>query len=234
MKSVMLKQFGREIWTAEGAEVVAMLGFRYPTRMAVIRLPGGDLFVWSPVALTEGLRAEVDALGKVRHLIAPNALHHLFLAEWKQAYPDALLYAAPGLRGKRPDLAFDDELESTPIPAWSEEIEHVVVRGNVITSEVVFFHRASSTVIFADLIQQFPVGWFSGWRATVAKWDLMLGPEPSVPRKFRVAFKDRRAARAALERILAWPAEKVLMAHGTPVTGDGQAFLRRAFRWLIG
>lgn len=234
MRSATLKQFGREIWTAEGVEVVAMLGFRYPTRMAVIRLSGGDLFVWSPVALTESLRTEVDALGKVRHLIAPNALHHLFIAEWKQAYPDALLYAAPGLRGKRPDLTFDDDLDSAPVPAWSGEIEHVVMKGNIITREVVFFHRASSTVIFTDLIQQFPTGWFSGWRAVVAKWDLMLGPEPSVPRKFRVAFKDRRAAHAAIEHILAWPAEKVLMAHGTPVTKDGRAFLRRAFRWLTG
>lgn len=230
----MLKQFGREIWIAEGADVVAMLGFRYPTRMAVIRLPGGELFIWSPVALTEGMRAEIDALGRVRHLIAPNALHHLFIAEWKQAYPDALLYAAPGLRDKRHDLIFDDEMGSAPIPAWSGEVEHVVMKGNVITSEVVFFHHASRTVIFTDLIQQFPTGWFSDWRAMIAKWDLMLGPEPSVPRKFRAAFKDRRAARAALERILAWPAEKVLMAHGTPVTEDGQAYLRRAFRWLAG
>jgi hypothetical protein len=230
----MLKQFGREIWTAEGADVVAMLGFRYPTRMAVIRLPGGELFIWSPVALTQGLRAEIDVLGRVRHLIAPNALHHLFIAEWKQAYPDALLYAAPGLRGKCQDLAFDDELDSAPVPAWSGEIEHVVMKGNVITSEVVFFHHASRTVIFTDLIQQFPTGWFSGWRAMIAKWDLMLGPEPSVPRKFRAAFKDRRGAGAALGRILASPAQKVLMAHGTPVTEDGQAYLRRAFRWLLG
>ena len=51
--------------------------------------------------------------------------------------------------------------------------------------------------------------------------------------KISTSFTDRRAARACIERILAWPAEKVLMAHGTPVTSDGQAFLRRAFRWLI-
>src|SRR5262249_39652402 len=78
--------------------------------------------------------------------------------------------------------------------------------------------------------QQLPTDWFSGWRAVLAKWDLMLGSEPSVPRKFRAAFIDRRAA---LERILAWPAEKVLMAHGTPVTEDAQTFIRRAFGWLM-
>ena len=229
----MLKQFGHEIWTADGSDVVAMLGFHYPTRMVVIRLSGRDLFVWSPVALTDGLRAAADALGKVRYLVAPNSLHHVFIADWKRAYPDAQVYAAPGLREKRKDIAFDGDLGSAPSPDWSDEIEQVLMEGNAITSEVVFFHRKSGTVIFTDLIQQFPANWFSGWRALMAKWDLMLGPEPSVPRKFRAAFTNRRAARASLERILAWPAEKVLMAHGTPVTEGGQAFIKRAFSWLM-
>ncbi|HEY8337397.1 MAG TPA: hypothetical protein VIQ05_26670 [Tardiphaga sp.] len=108
-----------------------------------------------------------------------------------------------------------------------------MVQGNAITPEVVFFHHGSRTAIFTDLIQQFPANWFSGWRAALAKWDLMLGREPAVPRKFRIAFTDRRAARASVERILAWPAEKVLMAHGAPVTANGQAFLRRVFERLI-
>ena len=229
----MLKQFGPEIWTADGTDVVAMLGFHYPTRMVVIRLSGRHLFVWSPVALTDDLRTEVGALGEVRYFVAPNSLHHLFIADWKHAYPDAQVYAAPGLREKRKDIAFDGDLGNTPILDWSEGIDQVLMQGNAITSEVVFFHRKSATVIFTDLIQHLPANWFSGWRAVVAKWDLMLGPEPAVPRKFRVAFTRRRAARASLERILAWPAEKVLMAHGAPVTKDGQAFIRRAFGWLI-
>lgn len=95
--SAVLKQFGHEIWTAEGSDVAAMLGFHYPTRMVVIRL-ASDLFVWSSIALSDGLRAEVDALGVVRYLIAPNSLHHMLIADWKRAYPTAQVYAAPGLR----------------------------------------------------------------------------------------------------------------------------------------
>ena len=85
-------------------------GFAYPTRMAVIRLSDGSLFVWSPVALSDSLCASVDALGPVHHLVSPNALHHLFLAEWKSAYPAARLYATPRLRRKRQDLSFDGEI----------------------------------------------------------------------------------------------------------------------------
>jgi len=106
------------------------------------------------------------------------------------------------------------------------------MRGNLIITEIVFFHRKSATVLFTDLIQHFRPGWFKGWRAIVARLDLMVATEPSVPRKFRVAFTARRAARGAIRQILAWPAERVLMAHGDPVTEGGQVFLRRAFRWL--
>lgn len=229
----ILKPFGRDIWIVDGPNVVAGGGFHYPTRSAVIRLFDGTLFVWSPVALTHELGAAIDALGEVRYLIAPNSLHHVFIPEWKEAYPAARIYAAPGLREKRKDIDFDDDLGESPAVGWSSDIDQVVVRGNAITTEVVFFHRASRTVLFTDLLQQLPRNWFKGWRAIVAGLDLMLGQEPSVPRKFRVAFTNRRDARAAVERILAWPVDMVLMAHGTPVAQNGLTYLQRAFRWLL-
>ena len=227
----MLKQFGPEIWIADGPSV-AVAGFHYSTRMAVVRLSDGGLFIWSPIKLTDDLRTDVDALGEVRHIVAPNSLHHLFLAEWKRAYAEARLYAPPGLRRKRRDISFDADLTDAPAPDWNGAIDQVVMRGNLITTEVVFFHVTSGTVLFTDLLQQFPAGAITGWRSIVAKLDFMMEGEPSVPRKFRLAFVNRSAARDALRRILAWPAEKVLMAHGTPVETDATKFLRRAFGWL--
>ncbi|MDQ0463161.1 hypothetical protein QO010_000909 [Caulobacter ginsengisoli] len=226
----MLEPFGPEIWISAGPEA-DVAGFRYPTRMAVIRLSGGSLMIWSPVALTEPLKAAVEALGTVRHIVPPNSLHHLHVADWQAVYPKATTYAPPGLRKKRPDLAFQADLAEGLHP-WAGEVDQVVFEGNAITAEVVFFHRASQTAIFTDLLQQFPRGWFTGWRALVAKLDHMTDPEPAVPQKFRLAFIGRRQARAALQAILTWPAEKVLMAHGQPIQHDGQDFIRRAFRWL--
>lgn len=233
MPDTRLKPFGADIWIADG-DTVSVAGFRYPTRMAVIRLTGGDLFVWSPVALSGTLKSETDRLGAVKFVVAPNSLHHLSLPEWKAAYPDAALHAAPGLRERRKDIAFDADLGDDPDAAWATEIDQIAVRGNAITTEIVFLHRASETVLFTDLIQGFPPGWFRGWRGLVAKLDLLVGSEARTPRKFRVAFTDRRAARTAVRRILDWPCEKVLMAHGAPVTADGRAYLVRVLRWLTG
>lgn len=228
-----LTPFAPELWLADGREV-EVIGFRYPTRMAVIRLSSGGLVVWSPVALTEALAAELAALGEVRHLIAPNSLHHLFLEDWRAAYPKARLHGAPGLAERRPDLLIDAQLEDRPPAAWAGELDQVLMVGNRITTEVVFFHRPSGVVLFTDLLQQFPPGWFGGWRALIARLDLMTEPQPTVPRKFRAAFVDRPAARASLARILQWPAAKVVMAHGAPVEHDGRAFIARAFAWLGG
>lgn len=228
----MLKEFGPNIWIADGPEVQAAAGFHYPTRMAVIRLAKGDLAVWSPTALSDELRAAVDALGMVRYLVPPNTLHHTFLGNWQQAYPDAAVFAPPGLREKRQDIRFDADLGDVPMAAWAGEIDHAIMWGNQITSEVVFFHRESRTALVADLIQQFPRRWFRGWRDHVARLDLMVAEQPEVPRKFRLAFTDRHAARQSVATILDWPTDKVILAHGPLIATGGQAFLRRAFRWL--
>ena len=228
----MLEAFGTNIWIVNGPTVVAAAGFHYPTRMAIIRLNNGDLVLWSPTALNDPLRAEIEALGPVRALIAPNSLHHTFLGDWQSAYPDAKVYAAPGLPKKRKDIRFDHTFDDVPISAWRGEIEHAILWGNHITTEVILFHRQSGTAIFTDLIQQFPRGWFHGWRALVARLDLMTAPSPTVPRKFRLAFTDRARAKECLGPVLAWPTRKVIIAHGEPITENGQTFLKRAFGWL--
>ena len=178
----MLTAFGRGIWLADGPAPVAVAGFRYPTRMAVIRLDDGGLFVWSPVALTDPLRAAIAAIGEVAYIVAPNTLHDLYIAAWKRDFPAARLHALPALIARHKAIAFDAELSDTPAPDWAGQIDQVVVAGNAIATETVFFHRASGTALFTDLIQHFPKDWFTGWRALVARLDLMTADEPAVPR----------------------------------------------------
>ena len=92
----MLEAFGPALYVADGPSV-PFLGIPYPTRMALARLANGDVWVWSPIALTPELEKAVDQLGPVRHIVSPNKIHHLFLAEWVARWPDAVLYAPPGL-----------------------------------------------------------------------------------------------------------------------------------------
>lgn len=227
----MLQSFAKDIWIA-GGPVVAIAGFGYDTRMAIIRLSTGGLLVWSPVALAPGLKAEVDALGVVTFIVAPNRAHHLFVGEWARAYPEARLFGSESLQRKQADIAWHGALQDEPDAGWSTDVDQVVVRGNLGDVETVFFHRASATVIFTDLIQHFERDWFKGWRALVARLDLMSAPEAEVPRKFRLAFIGSRAARDSIRQILQWPIERVLMAHGEPVMQEGHEFVAQRFRFL--
>lgn len=227
-----LASFGPDIWIAEGP-VVSFYGFPYPTRMVVIRLGDGSLFLWSPIALTPELKAEVEALGPVAHLVSPNKIHYLFLKVWKDAHPGARIYALDELKKRRPALPIDAVLEDTSDQAWANDIDQTIVRGSFAMSEAVFFHRKSRTAIFADLIENFSPDWFKGWRGVLARLDGIVSPHPGAPREWRLSFRNRKMARSALDRILSWQPEQVVMAHGIIVRNDGVGFIRRAFGWLL-
>jgi len=228
-----LREFAPGLWVGDGPVVPFIAGFAYPTRMVVIKLTDSRLFIWSPIALTPELKARIDALGEVACLVSPNLLHHLYLGDWKAAYPSAPMFASPGLKSRRKDLVFDAELTDEPDPLWADDIDQVLLRGSFVMTEAVFFHRASGTAIFADLIENFPPDWFAGWRGWVAKLDGIVAPDFGAPREWRASFLRRKRARAALRRIFDWPIDKVVIAHGGCAEQDGAAFVRRAFAWLM-
>ncbi len=227
----MLEEFGPSIYSADGP-TVPFFGFPYPTRMAVARLSDGSAWVWSPVALTEELADEVQAIGPVRHIVSPNKLHHLFLSEWTDRWPDAHVYAPPGLARKKPELRFDAELDDEPSPAWAADIDQVVFRGSFAMEEVAFFHRESRTVIICDLIQRHPESKMSGWMGMLMRLDGLVGEHGSTPREWRASFLRRRRARAARNKVLGWNAERLLIAHGECAHTDAAEIVAAALSWI--
>ncbi|HEX4243547.1 MAG TPA: DUF4336 domain-containing protein [Steroidobacteraceae bacterium] len=227
----MLVPFGENLYLADGP-TVSFFGIPYPTRMAVVRLAGGRAWVWSPIALTSGLASAVEAIGPVSYIVSPNKLHHLFLPEWRARWPDARLYAPPGLARKMKLLHFDAELGDQPIGAWMGEIDHVVFRGSFALAEVVFHHRASRTAIFADLIQRFPETAATGWKGLLMRYGGIVGPRGSTPRDWRLSFLARDAARTARRTVLDWRPRRLLIAHGECATTGASEIIAAALRWI--
>jgi hypothetical protein len=174
----------------------------------------------------------VDAIGPVGHIVSPNKLHHLFLGEWTKRWPDARLYAPPGLARKRPDLHFDAELTDEPDPAWAADIDQVIFRGSFAMEEVVFFHRESQTAIIGDLVQRFPESKMSGWSGMLMRLDGLVGEHGSTPREWRASFLRRGAARRARDKVLGWKAERLPIAHGECSQSNSTAILTEALGWL--
>jgi len=230
-----LEKIDESLWLAEG-ETVSFYGFPYPTRGVIVRLSDGRLWVWSPVKLDHDLRAEVDGLGQVAHLVSPNKLHHLYLAQWKAGYPAAKLWGPHSTIKRFPALAFAGALDDAPPADWSSDIDQAWFRGSFMMDEVVFFHRPSRTAIFADLIEAFDGGFlrrnWSWWRRPLAHLDGIAAENPGAPREWRLTFLDRAAARAARAKALSWNCEQVIVAHGSWRRSGGRDFVRRALSWL--
>lgn len=227
----MLKEFGPSLYVADGP-TVPFLGIPYPTRMAVARLQDGSTWVWSPVALTPELAHAVDAIGPVRHLVSPNKIHHLFLKEWSQHYPDAKLHAPPGLVKRKPKIQFDTELDESTDPPWAGEIDQIIFRGSVAMEEVAFFHRPSRTAILCDLVQRHDPSAFKGLTKMVMRLDGLIGESGSTPREWRISFLRRHLARAARAKVLAWEPERLLIAHGMCAQENATPILARALAWI--
>ncbi len=227
----VLTEVDRDIWIADGP-TVPFFGFPYPTRMTVVRLGDGSLWVWSPIQLSEQLTVALNSEGAVRHLVSPNKMHHLYLGQWVEAWPDAKLYASPGLARRRRDLSFDAELGDAADPAWRADIDQVIVHGSIIMDEVVFFHGGSRTAIVADLIQRFDRAALRGWRRTIMALDGLVGVNGSTPREWRLSFWNRSAARRAKRKILDWNPERIIIAHGEWVREKGREVLERALAWM--
>lgn len=201
------------------------------TRMSVIRLADHSLFLHSPVALDDGLRRELANLGDVRHVVAPNRFHHLFVGDYRDAFPAARLHAAPGLPEKRSDLRFDAVLGNDAPAPWHDGIDHECVAGLPLLNEVAFCHRASRTLLVSDLA--FHIGpeapWLTRQCFRLIRAYGRFGP--TVVEKLIV--RDRAAALASLERILAWDFDRVIVGHGAILDRGGRAALRGGYAWLL-
>lgn len=218
---------------ADGLWVAAaphhFMGLHVGTRMTVVKLHTGGVLLYSPIALDGNLRRELDAIGPVTHIVCPNLFHHMYAGAAKAAYPAATLHGPAPLRKKRPDLALDADLTETPHPDWAGDLEAVTVQGSLM-HETVFFHAASRTLITSDLVENFKHAEHLPTRAWL--WLGGILGRVSWHRVLRLVYWNRRAARASVERLLALPFERVIIAHGDVIERDAKATLREGLRWL--
>jgi hypothetical protein len=224
----MLQEIAEDVWVA-GSEM-AVSGFPLEIRMTVIRRPDGGLILHSPIEIDDALAAELDAIGPVCDLLAPSRMHHMFVFGAERRWPDATLWAAPGLPDKRRDLLFDEVLGDATPPAWAGTLETQLFAGCPLASEIVCFHPGSRTLIVTDLvfnIQRSRSGLSRAYLRASGAWQ-RLAQTPLM----RAVIRDRAAARHSLERMFAWDFDRLIMSHGDIVERDAKRQLGEALARL--
>ena len=236
-----LRAVAQDLWVVDGPLIrfgPRPLNMPFPTRMTVIRLGDGDLFIHSPTPLSTELAEELERwAGQPRWIVGPNRLHYWWIPEWHSAYPQAEVYLAPRIREQsagRIDFTTQKLDRECGYP-WDGEITTLPITGTFMT-EIVFFHHRTRTLVLTDLIENFEPAKTS---SRLMRWLTRIGgvrdPDGGMPRDMRLSFRQHKAAlRTAIERMIAWDPERIIFAHGRLYTRAGTYELRRAFRWLLG
>jgi hypothetical protein len=225
----MLKPLADDVWTLDLA--LHSTGMHLPVRTTIVRLPNGDLIVYSPFELDEATAKALDDLGRVAWLVGPNTYHHLKLRKWQERWPSAELWATAALQKKRPDLKWSGVLGEGDAPAaWAGLVDHVVLAGAPKMGEVALFHRSSGTALVCDLVFNVPEpqGFFLRLFMRVTG---VFG-RFRTSRMWKFLVKDRARMHEDVERILAWDIRRVVMAHGDVVEHDAHARFVEALAWL--
>ena len=236
------KSFAARIGIVDGPfEYVSVAGMKMPwpftTRMTVVQLGIGDLFLHSPIAFDATLAKQLGPLGRVRHLVSPNCGHYAHIGEWARAFPEAITWASPGVRerahSQHIDIHFERDLDPIAPPEWRDEIDQTIIPGFV-SDEVVFFHKETKTLILADTIMNFEPDKIGQPYRLITRLFGVSSPSGGMPVDLRLAFwPSKRKVRPAVESILSWQPEHIILSHGRCFKGNGSREIERVFSWAL-
>ena len=163
------------VWTFD--QLQGILYVVVPIRMTAVKLAGGGLLIYAPVAPTPecvGLVRELEAQhGQVKYIILPTASgieHKVFAGPFARQFPVAQVLVTPhqwsfplnlplswlGLPAKRTHLLPTD---SSQVP-FTKEFDYQqlgpIHLGLGLFEEVVFYHKPSRTLLVTDSVLSVP------------------------------------------------------------------------------
>lgn len=218
---------GDGLWIEE--QPMGAPGVTLRTRMVVARLADGSLWVHSPLTGPEELYTQMEALGPVRHLVAPNRFHYRCMKAVRQRFPEARVFASPKVLPRMaggPTLPLTGELPQE----WESTLQALPFEGHRLLDEVLFLHRPTATLITADLLMSTHAE--DGLATRMLGKLVRIHEVPAMPVELRWAFHDRKASLATIERLLEWEFNRVIYAHGHILETGGRAAVERAYEFL--
>src|SRR6185295_3971419 len=113
------------------------------------------------------------------------------------------------------------------------EIDQTAVPGGIF-GEIVFFHKDSKTLILADTIINLELDKIrQPWRFA-AKLTGMYYPRGQIFFGMRLPLiLQKRKTRAAVQQMLSWQPERIILSHGRWFDANASATLQRLFGWAL-
>jgi hypothetical protein len=233
----MLREIDKNIWSAE--QPLKYFGLSVGTRMTVIRFNNGELAVISPIQVDDETTEELNRLGNVKYIIAPNLFHYLFLSNFQALYPEAKVYAVSELKFKRPEISIHKTLNNNGEYFLGElecllfeGVKTFLPSGALPLNEYVFFHAESKTLILTDTAFYFDES-FPMSTKLVAK--IMGGYKKLRPSLLeQLATQEKEKVKQSVQKVLRWDFKRVIVAHGSIVEHDAKKQFKKGYEWFLG
>ncbi len=206
-----------------------LLGANLGKTTTVMRLASGELAVHSGAPFAADDVAAIRSLGPVRWVLEATRMHDTFAPDLRRAFPEAEMLVPAGFPVTSETIAPSRVLGKPP-EAWAGEIEVLPLRGIPVMREFAVLHRASRTLVLADLIFNLPlapeerVPFFLRWVSGFKRF-------PGTSRLVRMSVRDRPAFARSVEALLACDIERVVVGHGEVIEQDAKRILSEALSW---
>lgn len=217
------------IWVTE--RPIWFSGIRLRSRTTLVRLSGDVLWVHSPCKPTDEVCRELDALGEVRFIVVPNRYHHLETPATKARYPKALVVGPASAVLRNPRLNLDTSMTDPAYVRATQELTSIQFDGVPFLDETVFFHRASGSLIAADLLMSSCAR--DHWTSQVAGRILGHHERSRVPPDVRWNTRANDAVARSIEQLQALPVERILAAHSDVITARPLEQLVKAWHFAL-
>jgi len=228
-----LQAFAENVWIVDGP-LVRDMGLLFTTRMTIVKLSDGSLWISSPVPASFDTLKQIIKLGPIRYLVAATPRHVWRLEAWHTLFPEAQLWVSrlTPFTLQKGNLPVAGILGDVPPEGWADDLEQLAFKGNPLLSEVLFFHKKAHTVLLDDLIQINPALAGRPFRNVLLKLAGGLTPNGGVGFDIKLTFINRDLARQSLQKLLSWDFDKLIIAHGACLEKKAKPYVERAFLWL--
>tara|TARA_B110000977_G_scaffold7481_1_gene10286 strand:- start:3182 stop:3859 length:678 start_codon:yes stop_codon:yes gene_type:complete len=198
-------------------------------KMGVVKLGNGDLWIHSPVDLDEDTKSAIDAIGKVKHIVSPNYEHVKWAAQWKEAYPEAILYGCPGMMNKYPKMPWDREINEDGDDQFGDEfsvLSFAELEKNPVTqtpffNEVLFVHKPSGVLLVTDIFWNYPASVPTKTKLWKFGMDWVYKPFYE-----QAMIVDNGKFSEKVDELLALRWDKILPCHGTFIDTNSKSIMK--------
>ncbi|KAK4046668.1 hypothetical protein OIO90_006480 [Microbotryomycetes sp. JL221] len=212
-------------------------------RSTAIKLDDGSLWIVASTALTPSTLSTLQEMSTggpgVRHLIAIDREHNMFVPQYAKAFPDAKLYVPTGVK-ENWDKAGGDKKQLSDKVAFvfgqgqgdpfdsvtNGEIKSIDFGKSHGNEDIAFLHTPTKTLIQADLMFNLPpTEQYS--KSSKRSWFPLLSSQFTADgaghkRLLNMIAKDKTEYSKCAKAVSAWDFDAIIPCHGEVITTGGK------------